>query len=167
MTLYELNVQFQTILEMAEDDELDPQLLADTLEGVAGEIEDKLDSYGVVMNELQMDVTKIDQEIKRLTEKKKRINTNIDKMKNAVQYTMTEVLHTRKVKGEKFTWAIQKNGGKAPLIINDDVFPFNIPEQYQQVDFDFDRAEIRAALERGEELEFAHLGERGESLRLK
>ena len=167
MTLYELNVQFQTILEMAEDDELDPELIAGTLECVEGDIEDKLDSYGVVMNELQMDVAKIDQEIKRLTEKKKRINANIDKMKNAVQYTMTEVLHTRKVKGEKFTWAIQKNGGKAPLIINDGVFPFNIPEQYQQVDFDFDRAEIRAALERGEELEFAHLGERGESLRLK
>ena len=167
MTLYELNVQMQTILEMAEDDDLDPELIAGTLECVEDDSEDKLDSYGVVRNELQMDVAKIDQEIKRLTEKKKRINANIDKMKNAVQYTMTEVLHTRKVKGEKFTWAIQKNGGKAPLIINDGVFPFNIPEQYQQVDFDFDRAEIRAALERGEELEFAHLGERGESLRLK
>ena len=67
MTLYELSVQMQTILEMAEDTELDPQLIADTLEGVEGEIEVKLDSYGIVMNELQMDVAKIDQEIKRLT----------------------------------------------------------------------------------------------------
>ena len=50
MTLYNLTVQFQTILEMAEDTELDPQLIADTLEGVEGEIEVKLDSYGIVMN---------------------------------------------------------------------------------------------------------------------
>lgn len=167
MTLYELNVRFQTILEMAEDDDLDPELIAGTLECVEGDIEDKLDSYGVVMNELQMDVVKIDQEIKRLTEKKKRINANIDKMKNVVQYTMTEVLHTRKVKGEKFTWAIQKNGGKAPLVINDGVMAFSVPERFQLIDFEFDKAEIRKALEDGEELDFARLGERGESLRLK
>lgn len=85
MTLYSLNVQMQTILEMAEDDELDPQLIADTLEGLEGEVEDKLDSYGIVMNELLMDVEKIDVELKRLTDTKKRINRNIDRMKEAVR----------------------------------------------------------------------------------
>lgn len=167
MTLYELNVQFQTILEMAEDDELDPELIAGTLECVEGDIEDKLDSYGVVMNELQMDVAKIDQEIKRLTEKKKRINANIDKMKNAVQYTMTEVLHTRKVKGEKFTWAIQKNGGKAPLIIDEGFPVVSMPDKYQDWDVRVDKVALREDLEAGVVLPYARLGERGESLRLK
>ena len=51
MTLYDLNIQFQTILEMAEDGDIDPQLITDTLEGVEGDIEAKLDSYGVVVNE--------------------------------------------------------------------------------------------------------------------
>ena len=167
MTLYDLNVQMQTILEMAEDGDLDPQLIADTLEGVEGEIEDKLDSYGVVMNELQMDVAKIDQEIKRLTEKKRLINNNIDRMKNAVQYTMTEVLNTKKVKGEKFTWSIQKNGGKAPVILNPDVSIMSYPERFQDWDVKADKVAIREALEAGEVLPFASLGERGESLRLK
>lgn len=167
MTLYDLNIQMQTILEMAEDGDLDPQLIADTLEGVEGEIEDKLDSYGVVMNELQMDVTKIDQEIKRLTEKKRLINNNIDRMKNAVQYTMTEVLNTKKVKGEKFTWSIQKNGGKAPVILNPDVSIMSYPERFQDWDVKADKVAIREALEAGEVLPFASLGERGESLRLK
>ena len=167
MTLYSLTVQMQTILEMAEDGDLDPQLIADTLEGVEGEIEDKLDSYGVVMNELQMDVAKIDQEIKRLTEKKRLINNNIDRMKNAVQYTMTEVLNTKKVKGEKFTWSIQKNGGKAPVILNPDVSIMSYPERFQDWDVKADKVAIREALEAGEVLPFASLGERGESLRLK
>lgn len=167
MTLYDLNIQMQTILEMAEDGDLDPQLIADTLEGVEGEIEDKLDSYGVVMNELQMDVAKIDQEIKRLTEKKRLINNNIDRMKNAVQYTMTEVLNTKKVKGEKFTWSIQKNGGKAPVILNPDVSIMSYPERFQDWDVKADKVAIREALEAGEVLPFASLGERGESLRLK
>ena len=167
MTLYELNIQFQTILEIAEDTDLDPQLIADTLEGVEGEIEDKLDSYGVVMNELQMDVAKIDQEIKRLTEKKRLINNNIDRMKNAVQYTMTEVLNTKKVKGEKFTWSIQKNGGKAPLIIDEDMPAISLPEEYQLWDVKPNKDVIRQDLEAGKELPYARLGERGESLRLK
>ena len=167
MTLYDLNVQMQTILEMAEDGDLDQKLIADTLEGVEGEIEDKLDSYGVVMNELQMDVAKIDQEIKRLTEKKRLINNNIDRMKNVVQYTMTEVLNTKKVKGEKFTWSIQKNGGKAPVILNPDVSIMSYPERFQDWDVKADKVAIREALEAGEVLPFASLGERGESLRLK
>ena len=167
MTLYDLNIQFQTILEMAEDGDLDPQLIADSLEGVEGEIEIKLDSYGVVMNELQMDVAKIDQEIKRLTEKKKLINNNIDRLKAAVQYTMTDVLNTRKVKGEKFTWAIQKNGGKAPVILDPEVSVLSYPDEYQDWDVRPDKTAIREALEAGKELSFAKLGERGESLRLK
>lgn len=166
MTLYELSVQMQTILEMAEDTELDPQLIADTLEGVEGEIEVKLDSYGIVMNELQMDVAKIDQEIKRLTEKKKQINSNIDRMKAAVMNTMT-LMGTRKVKGDNFTWSIQKNGGKAPLILDESIPAFNLPEEYQVWDVKPDKEAIRFALENGKVFDFARLGERGESLRLK
>lgn len=167
MTLYSLNVQMQTLLEMAEDGELGPQLIADTLEGVEGEIEVKLDSYGVVVNELQMDVAKIDQEIKRLTEKKKSINNNITRMKDAVTYTLTDVLKTRKVKGDNFTWAIQKNGGKAPLIIDADFPIVSMPEKYQDWDVSIDKEAMRKDLENGVVLPYARLGERGESLRLK
>lgn len=166
MTLYELNIQFQTILEMAEDDELDPQLISDTLEGVEGEIEVKLDSYGVVINELQMDVAKIDMEIKRLTEKKKQINGNIDRMKEAVKNTM-DLMGTRKVKGDNFTWQIQKNGGKAPLILDESVPVISYPEEYQLWDVKPNKDIIRQDLEAGKELPYARLGERGESLRLK
>ena len=166
MTLYELNVQMQTILEMAEDGELDPQLIADTLEGVEGEIEIKLDSYGIVMNELQMDVAKIDLEIKRLTENKKQINNNIDRMKAAVMNTMT-LMGTRKVKGDNFTWSIQKNGGKAPLIIDESVPAISLPEEYQLWDVRPNKEVIRQDLEAGAILPYARLGERGESLRLK
>lgn len=166
MTLYSLTVQMQEILDMAESGEFDEELIANTLEGVEGEIEDKLDSYGVIVNELQDDIDKLDKEIKRLTAKKKTITGSIEYLKKMVMFTM-EQMATKKVKGERFTWSIQKNGGKAPLIINEGVLALSVPERFQLVDFDFDKAEIRKALEDGEELDFAHLGERGESLRLK
>ena len=166
MTLYDLNVQMQTILEMAEDDELDPQLIADTLEGLEGEVEDKLDSYGIVMNELLMDVEKIDVELKRLTDTKKRINRNIDRMKEAVKTSMI-LMDKRKVQGNHFTWQIQKNGGKAPLIIDEDMPAISLPEEYQLWDVKPNKEVIRQDLEAGKELPYARLGERGESLRLK
>ena len=166
MTLYELNVQMQTILEMAEDTELDPQLIADTLEGVEGEIEVKLDSYGIVMNELLMDVEKIDVELKRLTDTKKRINRNIDRMKEAVKASM-DLMGKKKVQGNHFTWQIQKNGGKAPLIIDEDMPAISLPEEYQLWDVKPNKEVIRQDLEAGKELPYARLGERGESLRLK
>ena len=166
MTLYELNVQMQTILEMAEDDELDPQLIADTLEGLEGEVEDKLDSYGIVMNELYMDIEKITVEIKRLTDAKKRISNNIDRMKEAVKASM-DLMGKKKVQGNHFTWQIQKNGGKAPLIIDEDMPAISLPEEYQLWDVKPNKEVIRQDLEAGKELPYARLGERGESLRLK
>jgi len=166
MTLYDLNVQMQTILEMAEDTELDPQLIADTLEGLEGEVEDKLDSYGIVMNELLMDVEKIDVELKRLTDTKKRINRNIDRMKEAVKASM-DLMGKKKVQGNHFTWQIQKNGGKAPLIIDEDMPAISLPEEYQLWDVKPNKEVIRQDLEAGKELPYARLGERGESLRLK
>lgn len=166
MTLYDLNVQMQTILEMAEDDELDPQLIADTLEGLEGEVEDKLDSYGIVMNELYMDIEKITVEIKRLTDAKKRISNNIDRMKEAVKASM-DLMGKKKVQGNHFTWQIQKNGGKAPLIIDEDMPAISLPEEYQLWDVRPNKEVIRQDLEAGKELPYARLGERGESLRLK
>lgn len=166
MTLYDLNLQMQEILDMAETGEFDEELIANTLEGVEGEIEAKLDSYGVIVNELQDDVDKLDKEIKRLDAKKKTITGSIDYLKKMVMYTMGQ-MDKKKVKGERFTWSIVKNGGKAPLVIDADILPLDVPEDYQHIDIGFDRTAIREALEAGQELTFARLGERGESLRLK
>ena len=166
MTLYELNVQMQEILDMAESGEFDEELIANTLEGVEGEIEIKLDSYGVIIIELQADIEKIDQEIKRLTTKKKTIANSINYLKNMVMQTMG-TLNTRKVKGDKFTWTIAKNGGKAPLIIDESMPAICLPEEYQIWDVKPNKEVIRQDLEAGKELPYARLGERGESLRLR
>ena len=166
MTLYSLDIEFMELLELAEDEDLDPEVLQDTIEAMAGEWEHKLDAYGIVRNELSMDIAKIDMEVKRLTEKKKRITGNIARINEAIMASMK--LHdTRKVEGEHFTWQIQKNGGKAPLIIDDSISAVELPKEYQSWDVKANKDAIRKALEEGKELPFAHIGERGESIRLK
>lgn len=166
MTLYQLSIQFQTILEMAEDGEIDIELINGSLECVEADIEQKLDSYGVVINELSNDIEKLDKEIKRLTERKRIIDGNITRMKGAIKDAMVSI-GKKKIQGDKFTWSIAKNGGKRPVIFKEGYNILAIPERFQSWDVKPDRDEIRQALENGEELDFAILGERGESLRLK
>lgn len=166
MTLYELSIQFQTILEMAEDGEIDMDVVNGSLECVEADIEQKLDAYGVVINELSDDIENIEKEIKRLTEKKRTIDNNITRMKGAIKDAM-EAIGKKKIQGDKFTWTIAKNGGKRPVVFKEGYNILSVPEQFQDWTVKPDRELIREALENGEELDFATLGERGESLRLK
>ena len=166
MTLYDLNKQFERILEMAESGEFEEDVIQGSLECVEGDIEIKLDSYGVIVNELNDDIEKIDKELKRLTAKKKTLSNSVDYLKRNVMETLLR-MDKRTVKGERFTWSIAKNGGKRPVIFKEGYNILAIPERFQSWDVKPDRDEIRQALENGEELDFATLGERGESLRLK
>lgn len=61
-----------------------------------------------------------------------------------------------------FSFNVAKNGGKQALTITGEV-----PKQYTKAIIENDTEKIRQALENGEKLDFAHLEERGESLRIK
>jgi len=65
------------------------------------------------------------------------------------------------------TIAIQKNGGKAPMVVDPVVDPQAVDARYQRITIDLDNEAVRAALEAGEKLAFASLGERGTSLRIR
>jgi hypothetical protein len=77
----------------------------------------------------------------------------------------THGLHT--VETARYRLSLSKNGGKAPLILKDEIAPEELPECFQQVSVAPNTAAIRAALEAGEVLDFAQLGDRGTSLKIK
>ena len=164
MTLYELNEDFKRLLAMAEEGDLDEEVLKDTLEAMEGEYEDKLDSYAIVIKDLESTIAKVDGEMSRLKDVRTRLSNNIDRMKRSVYTSMVATNH-KKVQGEHFTWAIQKNGGKQKIAITK---PVNeIPGEYFRVKYELDNEYIRMMLDSGADLDFAHYEERGESLRLK
>lgn len=51
-TLYELTQDYKILLDMAEDPDVDPETLTDTMEGIEGAIEDKADACAFVMREM-------------------------------------------------------------------------------------------------------------------
>ena len=162
--IYELTQDFLTIQEMMEDPELDPQTLADTMEAVEGELEIKAENYAKVMKNLEGDVEALENEIRRLTSRKKAIEENIKRMKVALQ-GMMEVTGKTKFKTDLFSFGIQKN---APSVVIDVEDIYDIPEDYLKYKApEINKTAIKEAIQKGENLEgIAHL-EQSHSLRIR
>lgn len=105
-------------------------------------------------------------EAKRLTDKRKVLENNIERLKKAMFDSMKAV-GTEKVKGQLFTIAIQKNGGVLPVVSAPDVDTTKLPDELVIVTEKPNLEAIRELLEAGKEVEGFTLGERGESLRIK
>ena len=145
MTLYEITSDYMQLMQMMEDPELDPQTLADTMEGIEGELEDKA-------------------EIDRLSERKKTIENNIKRMKESLQFSM-ETTGKTKFKTELFSFSVRNN---APKVVMDEEYIENVPERFLKYsDPTINKTAIKEAIQNGEDLEgLAHL-EQSKSLTIK
>ena len=128
-------------------------------------IEEKADGYAKILQYIYGDISTVDNEIKRLTKIKKMLENRSKDLKEHLKQCM-EVTGKTKFKTALYSFSIQKNGSVNPLKIDADVK--DIPQEYlipQPPKPDTNA--IRKALEEGEVLPFAHLEERGTSLRIR
>ena len=160
-TLYQLTSDYQYLLSLAEDPETDPEVLADTLEGLEGAIEEKAEGYAIVMKELESEKGKWEAERNRADSYVKSITSNIDKMKSSLMAAMQKVGKDR-IQSEHFKFSIAKNGGLRPLKITGEV-----SDSFMILEPKPDMKRIREALEEGFELNFAHLEDRGSHLNIR
>lgn len=162
--LYELTNNYEEVLNMLYDEDIDEQMVLDTLESIEGDIEDKADGYAKIIKELLGDAEKIKKEKQRLEVRQKAFENRAELLKNNLQNTLKQIGKT-KFKTELFSFNIQKNGGKLPLIIDDIE---EVPNEYfKHTEKELDNTKIREAIDSGKEISFAHYGEQGESLRIK
>ena len=161
MTLYDLTADYLTLQEMMEDD-ISDDALRDSMESIEGLYEDKIDGYAAVIRTLEAEATAYKEESDRMAGKARVIRNNIARMKKAMQESMMQT-GIRKIKGKRFTVAIQKNGGKAPFVLtwdNPDTLPDNLVERKPNIEA------IRAVTEKGDTT-YGYIAKRGESLRIK
>lgn len=133
MTLYELTAEYQQLLELAEDPDIPEEILADSLEALGMDIEDKADGYAKVIAQLNADASALKAEIDRLTARKRTIERNVDRMKESLKTAMILTGKT-KFKTELFSFGIQKN---PPKVVIDDpsrIYPEYLIEQDPKVD---------------------------------
>lgn len=163
MTLYELKENYRAVLELMEDEEADQEAVADTLSMITDDIEEKAENYAIIMKELEAEADKLKKEEDRLKKRRQAIESHREQMKDSLKSAM-ELIGMKKISTEHFTIGIHKNGGSLPVHIdNEDA----LPERFKVYTWKPDTEQLRNYLEIMGTQSFAHLGERGESLRIR
>jgi uncharacterized small protein (DUF1192 family) len=163
-TLYDLTQDYRNLLDLAGSmDEDEIQAFNDTLEAVLGEIEVKADGYAVVLAEIEGRINIINKEIGRLEAIESALSNTRRRMVDRLKTAMEDI-GKKEIKTDLHKFKIVNNGGKLPITVQEDC----VPEEYTKTEVKItpDKEKIRAALESGEVLPFASLGERGTHLKI-
>lgn len=161
-TLYELTGEYKQLLEWMEDaDELEEQVLSDTLEAIDGELEIKAENYAKIIRELEAEAKKYEEEKKRL-EARGNALANRSRMLKDNLFQAMKITGKRKFKTDLFSFGIQKNGGLQPMELKEGA---TVPDEYLKKEPD--NGKIREALKEGKVLPFVILKERGEHLSIR
>ena len=160
MNLYELTGDYCRLQEaLVNGEELDEQL---TL--IEDELENKADAYAKIMRNNVAMIDGIKAEKDRLSKRQKQLESANEWLKTTLYSVMKETGKT-KFKTDLFSFAIQKNGGKAPIVV--DVETKFLPDNLVKIEEKPDLEALRKYIEETGDCTFAHIGEVGESLRIK
>jgi len=161
MTLYELTGQFLSLMEMAEDGDVSPDVMADTIESLEMEIEEKADGYAKIIKALEAEAKGLKGEIGRLKEKEEVVNAKVDRLKRSLESAMLAT-GKKKFKTLLFSFSIQKNNPSVYLMDEK-----KVPKKYRiPVPDKVDKKAILAYLEERGDTEWAFI-KQSESLRIR
>lgn len=162
MNIYELTAQYialQDALEAQDEQEI-TLLLSDTEKA----IEEKADGYARVIKNFEADIEGLKEEIRRLTDKKNVLENSIKRLKDTLQQAMT-ITGKTKFKTQLFSFAVQKNGGALPIILN--VPEAEIPDEFMIITKRPDKKAMADYIEETGDVTLFNYGQRGESLRIR
>ena len=160
MNLYELTEDYQVLQEYIEKGQDLDALLSE----VDAEIDQKAESYGKVIRNMEADIESIKREKKRLTDNQGVLENAVKRLKENLQASMIAT-GKRKIKTDLFTFSIQKNGGSLPVILDVDVS--ELPDEFVIVSEKPDLKAIAKYIEETGDVTQFHFGERGESLQIR
>lgn len=119
-SLFDLSTDYQQVYDLIAEQE-DEQILKDTLASINDAIEDKADGYVAVIKTLEGDNKAIDEEIKRLRQRKTSNQNGVKRLKESLQEAMEQ---TGK---EKFKTALNSysiaNNPPSIEVVNESLIP--------------------------------------------
>ncbi|MGX0298297.1 Mg2+ and Co2+ transporter CorA [Staphylococcus hominis] len=122
-SLFDLSTDYQQLYDLIAEQK-DEQILKDTLASINDAIEDKADGYVAVIKTLEVDNKAIDEEIKRLRQRKTSNQNGVKRLKESLQEVM-EQTGKEKFKTALNSYSIANN--PPSLDITDESL---IPKQY-------------------------------------
>ena len=158
--LHQLTGQY---LALANDEDIDPQAIADTLEAISGSIQEKAVSLADWALDLDGNVEKIDAAIARLEAKKKQLKARRESLN---EYLLTNMQATgiNKIQCDLFT--ITLLAGRESVAISDESL---IPDDFLNVSTVItpDKKAIAKAIKEGGEVAGASLQKGSPSIKIK
>ena len=162
-TLYEMTGQYLALAELADDPAMPEDALSDTLEAIEGDIEVKAQALLQVVAGMEGDTGAIDNEIKRLTARKKVIQNRAGRLRQYLFDNMV-VSGINKISCTLFQITLAK---AQPLVLVNDAAV--IPDWLVKTTTTRTpiKKDILAALKKGERVPGCELGESKRSLRVR
>ena len=161
-TLYKMTGQYLALAELADDPDMPEDALADSLEGIEGEIEVKAQALLQVVAGMEGDTGAIDNEIKRLRGRKSVIQNRANRLR---QYLFDNMIVSgiNKISCTLFQITLAK---ARPIVTVNDVSL--IPDVFVKTTVTTApiKKTILAALKKGEDVPGCELGESKRSLRV-
>ena len=161
-SLFEIVDEFRELYDLATGEDVDQQTFEDTLEAITGELEVKSAGYVAVIQQLDMESKKAKELEQKFKDIKQSRENAIKRMKDRLLYAM-EATDKKEIPAGDFTIKVQANGGKAQMVVDEEL----VPDSYRKVILEVDKDKIRKALDEGEKLTFAHLEPRGKHIAIK
>lgn len=161
MNLYELTGEYLSLMAMADDPDIDPEVFADTVDAMDGELEAKADGYAKIIRQLEYEAAAYRAEAKVLTGKAVVADKKVDRLKKALKESM-ELTGKTSFKTCLFSFGIRNN---KPSVVIDD--PRKIPVEFLKIkEPEPDKMALYKYLKDGKEMDGVHL-EPSESLVVK
>lgn len=145
-SLRELSSELQELYELAEECGEDDEALNDTLEGLMGELGIKMDGYMSVISQMESDIEMLKKEEKRISDKRKVLENNVERMKNRIKL-FVETQPDKKFSSSFYKFSIRKNAPALTMEDGADIpIKFLIPQEPK-----FDKEAMKKELKAGVE----------------
>lgn len=123
--LYQITDQHRELQALADEVDIDPQTLADTLEGLTGEFEDKAKSVAMFIENLQADAAAIQEASRLMKLRAQRLEHRAEAIRTYLRINM-EATGITKISCKWFVIALRKNPPRVDITDEE-----SIPEVYR------------------------------------
>jgi Siphovirus Gp157 len=164
LSLYELTNQYRALLDLADSDDLPQEVIRDTLEGLAGSIEDKAVAVAKFIRNLEVHADAIDVCAANMNQRANRIRKRAERVRAYLLFNM-QAASVTKVECPEFV--ITRRENPPAVCLREGVeLPAEFMVTPEPPPPKPDKKKLADALKRGEQIDGAWL-ERGERLDIK
>lgn len=111
--LYEISDKYQAVLQIVEDGEMTHEQVADTLESIDGEFDEKAKAVAAQVLNWQANAKSLDEAIKQLQARKKAFESKADSLKG---YTLMQMQRLKRSKIETPFYTIKLNAERSKSV---------------------------------------------------